>query len=277
MPTSTFLKPQDMNNTPDHLDLAYRFLATERSQAPPLRPLRADTTTHHLRLSTPADWRDGPVLDLAVHQRGQGPATLLVHGWRGQAGDFDSLADRLVEGGRTVWMPDLPGHGRSGGEHLSAPLAAAALLAVQSLAGRFDFAAAHSFGGACLVHAMTLGLQVNRVALLAPPTHYGEFARRAAVQAGLPPDQLSAWIELLGRTIGTNPDTLVMREQVQHLNLPALLVHSRDDRIAPFAAVEAVAQAWQGARWWPRDGLGHFKLLNDAATLQALCAFAAGD
>lgn len=274
MPSASVLKPEGTSSTPDHLDLAYRFLAAERSQAPPLRPLRPDTTTHHLRLIISADWRDGPVLDLAVHQRGKGPATLLVHGWRGQAGDLDALADQLVDTGHTVWMPDLPGHGRSGGEHLSAPLAAAALLAVQSLAGRFEFAAAHSFGGACLIHAMTQGLQTDRVALLAPPTHYGEFARRTALQAGLPPDQLPAWIELLGRIIGTNPDTLVMREQVQHLNLPALLVHSRDDRIVPFSAAEAVAQAWPGASWLPRDGLGHFRLLDDASTLQALCAFA---
>jgi len=266
-----------MESTPDLLDLAYRFLATDRSQAPPLRPLAAGTQSHRLSLQAPVGWRDGPMLELAVHQHGQGPAALLVHGWRGQSGDLDALADRLVDDGYTVWSPDLPGHGRSGGEHLSPLLGAAALLAVQSLAGPFAFATAHSYGGPCLVNAMAQGLTVARLALLAPPTHYGEFARRAAAEAGLPAEQVPVWLKILGDTIGADPDKLVMREQVQHLAVPALLVHSRDDRIAPFGAVEAVAQSWPGVRWWPRDGLGHFKLLNDEATLRALRAFAAGD
>lgn len=265
--------PDPMDTPTELTELAYRFMATgPRAVAQPVPGAR-----HRIiALPTPPGWRDGPVLDLHVNLRGSGPAALLVHGWRGQAVDLDPLADRLVDAGCTVWMPDLPGHGRSQGAHLSVPLAAAALLAVQGAAGPFAFAAAHSYGGAALVQAMATGLQVQRVALLAPPTHYGAFARRAASQAGLPEARVNDWLDVLGNTIGVHPDDVDMRAQARRLQQPALLVHSEDDPVVPFDAVAAVARQWTGARWWPRGGLGHFRLLTDDETLRQVTAFATG-
>lgn len=40
------------------------------------------------------------------------PAALLLHGWLDNAGSFAPLARALP--GRRLWIPDLPGHGRSG-------------------------------------------------------------------------------------------------------------------------------------------------------------------
>lgn len=253
-------------------ELAYRFLTPG---CVPAKPVDAEGLSHRLPLATPPGWRDGPVVDVHVRQRGRGPAALLVHGWRGQAADLSALAERLIGDGFTVWQPDLPAHGLSGGRFLSLPLAAAALTRVQHLAGPFAFAAGHSFGGAALVQALTVGLQSDRVALLASPTHYGTFARLAATQAGLAPDRAPEWLAVLGRIIGTDPDLLDMREQVRTLSQRALLVHSDDDPIAPFQAAQIVAGNWPGARWWPRQGLGHFKLLKDEETLAELRSFAA--
>lgn len=257
---------------PDLTELAYRFLAPGPI---PAKPTAADGLTHSLPLATPPGWRDGPAVDVVVRQRGHGPAALLAHGWRGQASDLSALADRLLAAGFSVWQPDLPAHGQSGGKHLSLPLAAATLLRVQHAAGPFVFAAGHSFGGAALVHALAAGLQCERVALLASPTHYGKFARHAAGQAGLAPERLPEWLATLTRIIGADPDLIDMRRQVPALRQRAVLVHSDDDPIAPFEAARLVAGSWPGAHWLPRQGLGHFKLLRDEATLDALLAFVA--
>ena len=265
------LPDNDMSDRPDLTTSVYRFLAPGRSPAQPLPP---DAVTHSIPLPTSPGWRDGPLVDLRVHQRGRGPAALLVHGWRGQSNDLTPLADRLVAAGMTVWQPDLPAHGQSAGEHLSLPLAAAALKAAQALAGPFTFAAAHSYGGAALVQALVAGLRVERVALLAPPTHYGHFARRAAAQAGMPAEQATEWMKVLARTIDADPDAFDMYRQAGQLKQRALLIHSQDDPVVPYKAVEATAAAWPGARWWPRDGLGHFRLLKDEETLRTLCEFA---
>lgn len=240
----------------------------------PAKPLPAGTETHRIRVAAPGQWLDGPTVEIAVHRRGSGPAALLVHGWRSQAADLPALADLLVEAGFSVWMPDLPAHGQSGGAHLGIPLGAQALQAVQTLAGPFALALAHSYGGACLVQALTQGLDARRVVLLAPPTHYGHFARHAARQAGLPQDLLPVWLQHLGAIIGTDPDGIAMQRQVPQLRMPALLVHGRDDTVAPFAPVEAVAAAWPGATWMPVDGLGHFRILVEPQVLAAVRRFA---
>lgn len=272
----------DLTGHPDHamaarqqlLDTATAgFLAV--GPVPP-KLLVPGTETLRIPVQAPGDWLDGPVVEVAVHRRGSGPAALLVHGWRSQAADLGALADLLVDAGFTVWMPDLPAHGQSRGAHLGIPLGAEALLAVQAQAGPFAVALGHSYGGACLVHALAQGLRTSRAVLLAPPTHYGHFARHAAQQAGLPADLLPAWLQHLGRITGADPDSIVMRRQVAQLHMPALLVHGRDDTVAPFAAVEAVAAAWPSATWMPMDGLGHFRILVEPQVLAAVRSFALG-
>jgi len=211
------------------------------------KPLPAGVETLTLRLPSPADWPDGPELALRVHVRGTGPAALLVHGWRSQAADLEPLSAMLADAGFAVWMPDLPAHGHSDGTLLAMPLAASALHAVQARSGPFAVAVGHSYGGASLVHAIAGGLDAARVALLASPTHYGRFARRAALQAGMPEAMLDAWLARLASLTGTHPDEIDMVRQAGALETPALLLHSRDDPIAPFDGMAAVAAAWRGS------------------------------
>jgi pimeloyl-ACP methyl ester carboxylesterase len=54
------------------------------------------------------------VSGLFVADQGQGPTVLTIHGQPGQAGDWDSVATRLVDDHR-VLVPDRPGYGRTGG------------------------------------------------------------------------------------------------------------------------------------------------------------------
>lgn len=249
----------------------YRFLHTGRRSAGSGVP---DAHRLNLGLITPSGWRDGPQIELAVHVMGTGPDVLLVHGWRGEAMDMHPLALRLVARGHRVWLPDLPGHGQSGGSHLSLPLAAAALQAVPDHAGSFRFAAGHSYGGAALVHALQQGLQAQRIALLAPATHYGFFARRAVSQSGLPEALWPAWLQRLAATIGVDPDTVNLRDQAPHIAVPALVAHSSDDDIVPRRVLETAIASWPGVQWLPLEGLGHRGLLTDPAALDTVCRFA---
>jgi pimeloyl-ACP methyl ester carboxylesterase len=238
------------------------------------KPLPSDVETKTLHIQDPTQEQGGPELAVRVHVCGSGPAALLVHGWRSQAADLPSLSSVLVDAGYRVWMPDLPGHGHSDGEHLSIPLAATMLQAVQAQSGPFALAVGHSYGGASLVHAMFGGLQVQRVALLAAPAHYGRFARQAALQAGMPQAMMDPWLAKLGLAIGCHPDEIDMKRQARSLEVPALLMHSRDDGVAPFNDMAEVASEWRGAKWLPLDGLGHFRVLTDAGVLGELRSFA---
>lgn len=257
-------------------DAVYRFLHTGRRAAGSGIP---GAQTLRLSVPTPPGWRDGPAVDIAVHVLGSGPDVLLVHGWRGEAMDLYPLARQLAEDGHRVWLPDLPGHGVSDGAHLSVTLAASALHAVQRLSGPYHFAAGHSYGGASLVHALQQSehqpaLQARRIALLAPATDYGFFARRAVAQADVPEALWPQWLKQLAETIGVDPDTVKLRDQLQRLSLPTLVVHSSDDPIVPSHALRSATEGLPHVTWRPSEGLGHRGILTDETLLQTLHQFA---
>lgn len=256
---------------PDLASIARRVLAVQRA---PAKPLPAGTESIDLTVPTGPHWPDGETVRARLHRRGEGPPALLVHGWQSQAADMGALADALLDAGFSVWMPDLPGHGHAEGRHLSIPLAAATLKATQDHTGPLALALAHSYGGASLVQALHQGLQAARVVLLAAPTHYGTFARRAALQGCLPAPLVEPLMGQLAELLGTHPDDIDMVAQARRLTQPALLIHSSDDPIVPQAGLRGVAQAWRNAQWLPLEGLGHFKVLSDAGVLQQIRSFA---
>ncbi|NVH76091.1 alpha/beta hydrolase [Paraburkholderia sp. JPY432] len=251
-------------------DLARHFMAVKRKAPGRLSP---DVDTSTLKIRAPLDWLDGPEVEVRVHRRGKGKPLLLVHGWQSQAAEMDALSGALGDAGFEVWMPDLPGHGYSSGAHLSLPLAASTLTAVQSLVGPFFYAVGHSYGGASVVHALGRQLQVDRVALLAPPMHYGDFARRFAAKAGLPASSVAQWLDLLFTMTGVHPDEISFERQVPELSQPALLLHGTNDQIIPFAQSEAVASRWPSVVWMPLADVGHFDLPSDPKVLEYVVGF----
>lgn len=238
---------------------------------PPVDPL-PDAQALSLHVKAPGDWPDGEFIDVRVHKIGVGPNALLVHGWQGRRSDLSRICERIVAAGFTVWLPDLPGHGESGGERLSIPLAAAALQAVEEVSGPIGIALGHSIGGACIVQALEQGLAAEKIVFLATPTHYGDFARAVARKAGLEEDE-DAILSLLERLIGIHPDRIDMLRQAENLLQPALFIHSSDDPVVSFSNARRVASAWGGAQFQPVEGLGHYHLLSDAEVLDRVLEF----
>ncbi|MGF6553051.1 alpha/beta fold hydrolase [Paraburkholderia youngii] len=251
-------------------ELARLFMAVKRKAPGRVSP---DVDTSTLKLRAPLHWLDGHEVEVRVHRRGKGKPALLVHGWQSQAAEMDALSGALGHAGFEVWMPDLPGHGYSSGAHLSLPLAASTLLAVQSLVGPFSYAVGHSYGGASLVHALGRQLQADRVALLAPPTHYGNLARRFASKAGLPASSVAQWLDLLLKMTGVHPDEISFERQVAELRQPALLLHGTNDQIIPIAESEAAASIWPSVVWMPLPGIGHFDLPSNPKVVEYVVEF----
>jgi pimeloyl-ACP methyl ester carboxylesterase len=242
--------------------IAHRFLMPKRSEPKAWPPGTAAIT---LTVEASGAWPDGPQVEVVCHQLGEGPIVLLVHGWQAQAADLMPLVHAVVDAGFSVWALDLPAHGHSAGTHLSIPLAARALLEVGRQAGNLHAAIAHSFGGACLVQALSQGLQTAKVVLLAPPTHYGHYVRQMAQAVGMEPAAIPALLQRLEYLIGQAPDQIVMENQAASLQQPACLIHAADDPVVPSQAAHRVAQVWPGARWHLLEGLGHFRILSDGA------------
>jgi pimeloyl-ACP methyl ester carboxylesterase len=211
--------------------------------------------------------------EVALQRAGTGPTVLLLHGWEGQASDLAAFVPPLLEAGLGVLVMDLPAHGDSAGTSTSIPQAARGLRAVGEVLGPLYAAVAHSLGAAVLAEALHAGLEVQRAVLVSAPAHYERHARRFAAAAGLDAEGTDEMLAVLGVTVGVDLREISLPRRAQHLRLPALFIHSADDRVVAIEDSLTSAAAWPGAVHLSVEGLGHRRILVDPAVVAATLQF----
>lgn len=211
----------------------------------------------------------GPI---ATYRKGTGDPVLLVHGWERDACDVETIACALLRQGIAVLAVELPAHGRSGGTQTTVAASARAAVEVQRHFGPTRAAVGHSIGGAVIVHAMALGLETRAAALIAAPSRYRDIARRFGAAMGLVDAQINdLFVELESR--GVELDGVSVAESAKHLRQPALFVHSEDDKVVPFSDAVVNATSWPRSTLLRQRGLGHRRLLDDRAVVDAIVGF----
>jgi pimeloyl-ACP methyl ester carboxylesterase len=204
---------------------------------------------------------------------GHGPTVILLHGWAGRAAQMSSFVAPLLARGLSVVVFDAPGHGRSGWGRSSAVDFARALRAVASEVGPVRGVVAHSLGAAAAALALRDGLRVERVALLGPaadpPVWFGRFANALGIPLAVA-QRARARSE---RRLGLRWDAFHVPTMASSFSAAALIVHDRDDDEVPAGDGAAIAAAWHGARLVETAGLGHFRLLRDAAVIDEVASF----
>ncbi|MBD5634417.1 MAG: alpha/beta fold hydrolase [Candidatus Eremiobacteraeota bacterium] len=208
----------------------------------------------------------GPI---AVWAKGTGPTVVLAHGWEADHLDMDAFVAPLVARGRRVVTFDLPAHGESSGEIATLPDLATALHGVADFAGGADAIVAHSVGCATTAIALAAGLQARRVAFVAPPLRYEAFVRFYAQQNGVDGDALVGVLAEMGLDVGP----LDIRENAAGIDVPLLIVHSRDDRICDVRNAAKIAAVWRGSTVELLDGLRHVRILRDATVVSRVVEF----
>jgi pimeloyl-ACP methyl ester carboxylesterase len=245
-----FLMPPRHPEPPAERD----FLATGRAFRVPFRGAAL------------AAWAWGP-------KRGEAPTVLLLHGWGGRAGQLRGFAGPLLDAGFRVVAYDGPAHGRSGGRQASILDFAAALEAVAAGAGPVHGLVAHSMGCAGAAVALARGLPVARACFIAPPgrarTYYEGFLRFL----GLPEAWIPDYARRFAQRVGFTWDQVEVPSLAPSITAALKVFHDRGDREVPFAEGEAIVAAWPGAELRPTEGLGHRRILKDAAVQREAAAF----
>jgi pimeloyl-ACP methyl ester carboxylesterase len=250
------------------------FMATRRHPVPEReREQIASARSWHLD----SDW--GP---LAAWTWGpdDAPAIALLHGWEGRASQLGAFVPPLVAAGYRVVGLDGPGHGASPGRSSSLVALGRALRGLGEHLGPLAGIVAHSAGSAAAIHALTRGLEVERLVCVAPGVDLEGYAREFARMFGLSAAVSGSMRRRIQRRLGVSWEELDPRRTPAKLRVPLLVIHDRTDREAPFAGGAGLAQAW-GARLIATEGLGHTRILrNEAVVAQAvafLCEAKAGD
>lgn len=218
----------------------------------------------------------------------------VVHGFAEHGERYNDLADAAAQRGIAVTAVDLPGHGRSPGprgliENVDAVVEAILRLEAESAApGKARLLFGHSFGGA--IALLMLARDPSRFAGAVVSAPYLTAAHStpawlvtAAVSASrwfprlrsLPIDPADVsedvqeqrrydedpnvdrgGVRLASLRELTRVGTLV-RSEAANIQAPTIIVHGTRDRLASFAASQALAERYEHLRLRPVDGGAH--------------------
>ena len=205
------------------------------------------------------------------------PHVLFAHGWSSHGTRFLPWVARLRAAGLAVVAFDQPAHGRSSGTRTTLPEFATTLAAVARHFGPAAAVVGHSLGGAAVAVAMARGLAADRVVLLAPAADPVDATLRFGRLLRLPERICRRMIAGFEARVGVRFDDLQAHRTAPRIARPALVVHDLEDREVPWAEGERYARLWPGARLVSTRGLGHNRIVEDRAVIEAVLAFLRGE
>ena len=210
---------------------------------------------------------------LAAWRLGADSAVLLVHGWEDNHSLWSPLIESLAQRGRSVVAFDMPAHGYSEGEWGLNPEAVDAVFAVSNALGPIDAVVGHSSGAGVVALALTEGLCVDRVVLIAPPLRGDDRFQRYAQRLGVPRDVAAAAKAFYEKRLGRERAAFDPRAALQRLDVRLLLIHSVDDERMPFSdSLEVAAQLHDG-ELFAVEGLTHRRTARDLEVVERVSDF----
>ncbi len=202
-----------------------------------------------------------------------GPCVLLVHGWEGRGAQLGAFVEPLVALDFRVVTFDAPGHGDSPGDRSSLFHFGDAIAHAADRFGPLHAIVTHSMGGPSTLWASRDAPLASRVVMIAPPIDLRDFTRALSRTLGLPEHVRGRVHRRLGARFGVPIEDVRAERLAASMRGPLLVVHDEDDREVPMACGEAIANAWPGAELLRTHGLGHQRILRDAATRDAVVRF----
>jgi pimeloyl-ACP methyl ester carboxylesterase len=206
------------------------------------------------------------------------PLILLMHGWGGHRGQLVGFVEPLLAAGYRVAAFDAPGHGDVSGDQASGYQMAKAMQAVLRQVGPPTAILAHSFGSMAVTVALQEGLKVNRLVFFGPTRRLEDVVDPFLKMNGLSADLGEEMRRLTERSWGEDVwQRTALDIQLPKFDIPALVVHDREDETTPYLSGVAVARAWPSAKMITTRGLGHRGPLKDPDVIRQVVAFLSAD
>jgi pimeloyl-ACP methyl ester carboxylesterase len=209
---------------------------------------------------------------------------VLLHGLRDEKASYIETARGFVAAGHRVVLPDLRGHGHSGGDWLGYGLddaddVAALLDGIDAPLGPVAVVGA-SYGGAAALRFSAQDPRVRAVAVVATFSDVRavlpDYLHLLAPLLPAPPEAFVDWVFRTGRErTGYDLDAVDSVLAVRAIRAPILFVHGEDDVNVRIAHSERLlAACWPGrCRLERRPGRDHGSILSDPATWATVRAF----
>jgi pimeloyl-ACP methyl ester carboxylesterase len=215
------------------------------------------------------------VAGLTAYAWGAGPTALLVHGWHGSPAQLAAWIDALVDSGRRAVAIDLPGHGANPGEEANVVVITDAVLrAADALAP--TALVAHSMGGYAVARWLLERRADTRAVLLAPLASVSGTLLRFGRTLGYDEAQALTIRRAVEERVGTPAAELDLATRFAAASAAGgsprahvLVAHDPADPEVPIDDGRLIATAFPGATLLPVLGVGHRRIVRDAAVVDA--------
>jgi pimeloyl-ACP methyl ester carboxylesterase len=206
----------------------------------------------------------------------RGPVALLVHGWGGHAAQLVALAETLASKGLRSVIVEMPGHGRSNGNHSTLPQFARGIeyVAARLLQQGFSIhaLAGHALGASAVAFAAGRGLPIERLVLLAPTVTPADCTRLFARVFGLSKNTRTAMQRRIEAREGKLMSQFEPASLGPSIRIATLVVHDKQDNIK-WTDGQAYARSIPDAQLITTQGLSHGTLLEDVQVLDQIATF----
>ncbi len=200
---------------------------------------------------------------------------LLVHGWESHLGHMAPLIQPLVNAGYRVIAFDGPGHGQSPQLLTNMVDFGNAVLSAAEQYAPIHGIIANSFGAAAT--ALMLGreqhVKIDKLVLLSPMNHILQHIRIFQSILAYPDDFQERIINDIAKALPISIDKCDVRQAVQNIHVPGLIIHDLDDQIISPKSSLDIASNYKGSVLKHTEGLGHRGVLRNTNVQQWICNF----
>ena len=208
-----------------------------------------------------------------AYRWGRGPAVLLAHGWGGRGSQLGYLVPPLLEAGFQVVAFDAFAHGDSPGRQTNILEIGQIIADLAERSAGFEAIIGHSFGGLVAAYALSQGVPAQKLITISSPASmdyiFAQYARQINISAGSL-TKIKGHIETL---TGRDADDFSLINLVQQFSIPGLIIHDEQDREVDCQQAHLLTDHWPGSRLHLTQGLGHYRILRDAAVRDTISQF----
>ena len=199
--------------------------------------------------------------NVKVHQIGEGPIILMVHGWSGCGFQFWPLMQKFCKRGFTCITFDFPAHGMSKGKDSSLPKMVRAFDEIVAQLPQPGLVITHSMGASAMANSEWFKTYDEELMLIAPVLETFKLLQYFVEKVGFDQKLFESMIaDSFYSEQMRVPDLDVIHPLI---NFPGNLkiVHDEDDEFAPINASRRLAEL-SGAELHVTKDLGHGRILK---------------
>ena len=204
---------------------------------------------------------------------GKGAKVLLLHGWSGRGTQLFAFADELRKSNAEVVTFDMPAHGQSLGNKTNIFELVACIKEVHAKYGPFDHAIAHSMGSMALLRTLRDGIPIKSAAIIGSGDKIRNVFYRFSEQLQFSDKVTEQMIQTVEKQFGMNLENYSSSMSLEHLKMPLLIVHDKDDKETHFAYSKDLHEIANNSELLLTTGLGHHRILRDSKTVQHIIQF----